>query len=57
MSPAETHTRQATTTAFDPCPPAGVPAVNFRDTRDLYCLAPGRCNHDELAPSKSNIYY
>jgi hypothetical protein len=31
-------------TAFDPCLSAGVPTMDFHDTRDLYCPAPGRCN-------------
>jgi hypothetical protein len=29
--------KQATPTAFDPCPPAGVSTMHFRDTRDLCC--------------------
>jgi hypothetical protein len=36
--------KQATRTTFEPCPPAGVPTTHFRDTRDLWRPAPGRCN-------------
>jgi hypothetical protein len=43
--------KQATPTAFDPCPPAGVPTMHFREIHNLCCPTHGRFN-DELTPSK-----
>jgi hypothetical protein len=39
-----TDSKQATPTAFDPCMLAGVSTMDFRDTRDQYFPASGRCN-------------
>jgi hypothetical protein len=41
---------QATPTAFDPCPPAGVPTMDFRDTHDT--APPPAVVTDERTPSK-----
>jgi hypothetical protein len=37
---------------FDPCPPAGVSTMDFRDTRDLYFSAPAVVTDELTHPSK-----